>query len=378
VQQSIEFMNLERERPRAERLIAQLSRRLARRAGSGGADDARLEGVIERHSSRTRFRVSLRLRLPSRTLATREEGPALEPVLREAFREIERQLGKHVALVRKDYLWKRSAAREASKRLRAALASTPPAERAARFALVEPHLDRLYDFIRRELAVRRLSGELSPRGVSAEEVLDAVVLEACTGEKPDDEPVDRWLLRLATARIDAEVRRERAARRGEVRIEEKVPPTPPELWVSTLGEEILDFYEPEEKLRLEDLLPDGDVPTPEDAAARREIRRWLDRVLAALPAAWRLAFVLHHAEGLSEREVARVLGAPEADVRSMLEHARDFIQERVRETGKEHTADAMLRLAATPSDTKLPAEAHRSLAARATAADAEPMSKEGA
>jgi len=41
--------------------------------------------------------------------------------------------------------------------------------------------------------------------------------------------------------------------------------------VSTLGDEILDFYQPDELLTLEDVIPDLEVSTPEQAT--EELRR---------------------------------------------------------------------------------------------------------
>ena len=64
-----------------------------------------------------------------------------------------------------------------------------------------------------------------------------------------------WLILLAIEHLNAEVKRRRAARARTVSIEQDVPETPPTEEVSTLGDEILDFYEPDEDLKLEDLVP---------------------------------------------------------------------------------------------------------------------------
>ena len=54
-------------------------------------------------------------------------------------------------------------------------------------------------------------------------------------------------------------------------IGDDVPETPPAEAVSTLGDEILDFYEPDEDLKLEDIIPDFDAPSPEEEAARSDV-----------------------------------------------------------------------------------------------------------
>jgi hypothetical protein len=73
------------------------------------------------------------------------------------------------------------------------------------------------------------------------------------------------LIGLAVERLGAEVKRSKAERAGGVHIEEDIPETPPTEEVSTLGDEIMDFYQPDEDLKLEDIIPDMTAPTPSHA-----------------------------------------------------------------------------------------------------------------
>jgi RNA polymerase sigma factor (sigma-70 family) len=118
-----------------------------------------------------------------------------------------------------------------------------------------------------------------------------------------------------------------------VAIEEDVPGTPPKEAVVTLGDEIFDFYQPDEDLKLEDLVPDANVPTPEQILESRDLQRYVNQTLARMPKAWRDAFVLHHAEGLSLGEVAAVTGQPQPEVRRHLEHAREFLRQKIADSG---------------------------------------------
>jgi RNA polymerase sigma factor (sigma-70 family) len=118
-----------------------------------------------------------------------------------------------------------------------------------------------------------------------------------------------------------------------VAIEEYVPGTPPKEAVVTLGDEIFDFYQPDEDLKLEDLVPDANVPTPEQILESRDLQRYVNQTLARMPKAWRDAFVLHHAEGLSLGEVAAVTGQPQPEVRRHLEHAHEFLRQKIAESG---------------------------------------------
>ncbi len=86
-------------------------------------------------------------------------------------------------------------------------------------------------------------------------------------------------------------------------------------------------------MRLEDLIVDERVPTPEEALARRELRQHINRTLARLPRRWRAAFVLYAVEGLTLEEVARVTRRPVEEVRRSVESARAFLRECLTDVG---------------------------------------------
>lgn len=85
---------------------------------------------------------------------------------------------------------------------------------------------------------------------------------------------------------------------------------------------------------LEHLPADGDsalaAPTatsPEQIAARREIRRTIERAVDALPDPFRFVFVMRAVEQLSTRETARCLGIPEETVKTRLHRANKALRE---------------------------------------------------
>ena len=63
-------------------------------------------------------------------------------------------------------------------------------------------------------------------------------------------------------------------------------------------------------------------PGLDDAVARDEQRRLIQRALLTLPLKERAAIVLRDIEGLASREVARILGVSEATVRSQISTGR--------------------------------------------------------
>jgi DNA-directed RNA polymerase specialized sigma24 family protein len=130
----------------------------------------------------------------------------------------------------------------------------------------------LNEFVRREINYHLAAGDLKSDELTPEDVVDAVVLSAIEEYKksPPDLALDRWLIMLAIKHIRSEVQRLQKEREEFVHLEEDIPGTPPEEYVITLGDETLDFFQSDEDLRLEDVVPDPSVPTPDKLAEGRE------------------------------------------------------------------------------------------------------------
>lgn len=201
--------------------------------------------------------------------------------------------------------------------------------------MILSHLETLYNFARREIAAALATRDLMPGELNVEDIVDAVVVRALSEPhlRPATLNVDRWLLKLGLEYLYAEVARLKKERASIVYLEEDVPEITPQEAVVTQGDEIFEFYQPDEDLRLEDLLPDPYVPTPEQVNESRDLQRYVNRTLATLPRVWRRAFVLRYVRGLSISEVAAVLGEPEDRVMEILDHVREFLCQMVEETG---------------------------------------------
>jgi RNA polymerase sigma-70 factor (ECF subfamily) len=96
--------------------------------------------------------------------------------------------------------------------------------------------------------------------------------------------------------------------------------------------------EPAFVLSLDDVLPAGDGERhrveavdpsrrPDEQALNVALRRRLREALAALPPSYRLVVFLREMEGLSTRQVARVAGISEANVKTRLHRARLFLRQ---------------------------------------------------
>jgi RNA polymerase sigma-70 factor (ECF subfamily) len=76
-----------------------------------------------------------------------------------------------------------------------------------------------------------------------------------------------------------------------------------------------------------DTMASNDTEGPDGAAMRSELRTLLQRRIDALPADFRVVFVLRSVEEMSVEEVAECLGIPEATVRSRHFRARSLLRE---------------------------------------------------
>ena len=101
--------------------------------------------------------------------------------------------------------------------------------------------------------------------------------------------------------------------------------------------------EPAHVLSLDELVPTADGQGraidaadpgrgPEEAAINARLRDRLGRALKALPPAYRLVVFLREIEGLTTREVAKVVGISEANVKTRLHRARLMLREELERT----------------------------------------------
>src|SRR5262249_34992241 len=157
--------------------------------------------------------------------------------------------------------------------IKAEAASSAAAEskRDTFFSLVSPHLNRLQHFVRHLIAYAEAMGDLVEGDLIPQDIVDGALVRAyrdfLRGRTIPD--VRNWLIRIALDQLETELARLKVERAGTVAIEEDVPETPPAQEVSTLGDEILDFYQPDEDLKVEDLIPDVETQTPEDEFERK-------------------------------------------------------------------------------------------------------------
>ncbi len=190
---------------------------------------------------------------------------------------------------------------------------------------LQPYLAHLYAFVRREIAYYESLGLLREGELTAEDVVDEVIESALSlWERRPPGSLRPWLLQLALRRLRQYLRAARERPSEAVPLEELVPQE--DLSTLDLDTEIWEFYEPDDVIAWEDLLPDPKAQPPDAFLEEVEIDEPLGSALNSLPPRVREVFVLHALEGLTEEEIARLYGWNVDQVKRYLAQARDHLR----------------------------------------------------
>lgn len=343
------FRNLDRHgQQRAPEVIEEEVRQLEPHLVRFSEDLVRLEVVASQTKGKTRIQVSLRLQLPSGVIAAQEEGFEIEPVLRKAFADLRQRVDRHVARLKHESEYKRPARR---RRIGAPLPSARNAAEADRrelfFDLIEDHLDTVYDTVRRELTYLECSGSVPAGYLSVGDIVDATILNGLNRfeRRPTEFSVRDWLTRLAFETIEAEAQ---AARRAvpEDAASIYVAPEAPAGEPTESDEEMFEFYQPDDVLLLEELVADDGGDDPETAVAKRQDAMAFHQAIAGLPALWRRVLFLVDLNDTPLETASCVLGIPEDDVTRIVQSARDYLRDKLRDSGQSSdTAHALFESA---------------------------------
>lgn len=103
---SITYRHVEPHTP-AEKEVERSAGKLNRLLKSYEPDLVQLHGVFSKHPRLEEYSFSLNLALPTGSLHATGTGENIRASCRQAFSELQTQLKKHQARLRKDYEWKR-------------------------------------------------------------------------------------------------------------------------------------------------------------------------------------------------------------------------------------------------------------------------------
>ncbi len=307
---------------------------LEKRAKAFPPDAASLRLAIEKTASGREYRFSLTSEFPHKTLAATVETRDLKEGLRQVFRDLERQLQDYKSSLRHEYLWKRLARREELQQKKHGDIGAEDVHRETFFALVNPHLNSVFEYVGHEVEYAEAMGDLAPEEVATEEVVNAALVRAYQQfiEDPARGDIRRWLIRLANDQLASMIGQSRKARQ-DVPLEEELPRTAPEEWVNKLGEDMIYFYQPDDKLKVEDTVADPDTRTPAEAVETEDTRRCVRSSLMSMPGDLRRVLFLHFIQGLSVADVANMRGESIDKIQQQIDKGKEYLRQKLIEAG---------------------------------------------
>lgn len=304
---------------------------------------------------------SLNLRLPSGQMAVKESGENIVTVIKAAFTDLVGQLTRHKDLLRghlnskgrrasgrnqilestipqgaisKDQPDVALASRTRINNVDGEARSIPPVGTLSDGILqqgaskdvsgwINVNLPRLQRFIESDLQYRIASGQMRESLISAEEVIDEVIVSALSQDeaKPETLSLDSWFNRLVLRAFRVLV--ESNADTAGVSLDAPAGVQN----VTGSDENVLQYHQPDDSLPEESVIADTSLQTPEEIFASEEMVAQLDLVLHKVRPEDREAFVLYSVEGFTVNEIARISDQPPECIRERIHHARKKIQQ---------------------------------------------------
>ncbi len=331
----ISYRNINKESHESTRqYVRQLvQRHLDQELSAFNPSQLRLHVMVEHE--KLQYRVTLRLHLPpKKILVAREANENIRTALQEAVHELARQAKRHQAHISGREQWKRKARRRELETLKSEVGSLEPAPPEMEVTLASL-LPRLEGFIRHELTYLRANGDLPERYPSIADVRDEVFLTLQSQWNELDHSAHA-LYQTALKTTHAVLKREVAqaqAHSEEISLEARPPADAEDQAEAMVQEENKEFYQPDEYLHIEDLIPDQEVASPEERL-EAEAAEVCYQLLGELPIQWRRVVMLVERESLTPAEVAEnVLDLTVDEVKNILEKAEAYLRAHLDEQG---------------------------------------------
>jgi len=201
---------------------------------------------------------------------------------------------------------------------------------------VRNRLASLYNFARREVLHHQLSGDLQPGDISPVELVDEAVVNVfeksrtTLSEKEIEHLLYKEIWGILQREID-DVKSSRAQWTSVEKIVENMPVEEESAEGGVSGNDLFEYWEPEEVLHFEDVLPGSTFPTQEQILEDGELQNLLIHALRRLPEIERRAFVLSDIEGFQLEEIALILSVRIDEIENILNAAREKVKKELAE-----------------------------------------------
>lgn len=298
-----------------QKLIDRHCQKIKKLIPTFSADSVDLTVNLEKLARGSQFRSSVTLSLPQRVIRVEEiEDNPTSSIVR-SFAELHRRIGRFKSQLKRETLRNR--------------VPKPPIDQSIAEAwevenVAGESLDKVENYIRREIYHQVLTGSMPPGILEPHALVDEVYLHVTSNssKKPPNLSLEQWMIQTARQTVRQRLN-DLEATRNYPHFEE--PAKAPGTW----DDEELNFFQPDESLQLEDLLQDSGSSNPELLLQRQEVAGSLQKAIANLPLNVRESFVLFALEGFTSDEVAMMSGKRPEDVIAEVDDARRQLQKKL-------------------------------------------------
>ena len=306
----------------AENLITRKCHKLERMLHMVHPEEIHLTTELSSGNGKKVYRLKLSLKIPQAALSVHAVDRSIVDVCGAAFTKLFNAVSELKTTLRanRETAQKREQARHSLEGL-----TIPPRVSSLLADFFSNNYGRFYNYALREIRFRSYQGYTKPGSIDVRDVLDEALLSSAQHFSLDfneekatriyyDEikkSIDRLLLPGGVALVP---------------VEEAIEP-------EDIDTDYQEYYQPDEIIKVEDVLIDADTVLPEQEVEYREIETHIDKLLSQLPADWRNAFILSLREGLSIADISANQGKSLEATRNIIEQTKEFIRKKLLDSG---------------------------------------------
>lgn len=294
-------------------------------------DAIRLDINAEKLGRRSAYRVEFILHLPSKTIVGREASHEITKAVDLAKDRVVRQIKKHGELLRDRKTYKEKPHHASSGDIDyhklTALTKIKQEQRDALIDIIQPHLEKLNKFIKREILIKESSDLVPEGGLESEAILNEVILEFYENYNPSlrGKDLEQWLYMVAINKIRAAIDILTTEGLKMIPIEEKEE-------ARERIDEDFEYFEPiETKSVITEISGDDEKIIPEKIAKKKELSRFLMNELSRIKDRKREAFILHKLEGFLLAQISEIQHRSFKSVKSDVEEVQKILAEKAKE-----------------------------------------------
>ena len=311
---------------------------------AGGSNSEVAVVVTKQADGAGEWEIRLRTYLPPKAiLVAQSQADKLEHAIEAALANLLEKVESHIVRVRRQESSKRRSRRSRLKKLKKQQDALSAGSVTDARSMIDKLLPKLKRAVKRELTFLRSQGNLPPNYPTIQDVVNEVVAAVIADWEPgmDSQEAYLRLLKKMHEILDKEVQASRTF--GEmVPLEDPAPLDPADQAENMVGEEFYEFWQPDELLRIEDVIAGEASEIPATVTRDDQKVGYTLRLLKDLPIAWRRALMLHELEDIAEEELTRILGVDLPTVSSRITQADHYVRARLMEAGFEARIGGLL------------------------------------